>query len=314
MPAPTLAEDLLRALEAPGDDLAPAALLLPRLERRRVDAAPYLRRLDELGTQAAARLDGVEATRERVDALNTFLFRTLDFSGTDAVFVDPRTHFLGDVLDRRVGIPIALCAIYIEVGRRAGLPVEGVSFPGHFLVRCRDHQTDELLVIDAFNGGALLSERDCYALLKEHAGAEARWNAALLAAATRRQIVTRMITNLKRAYVSLRAFPQARRASDLLFALDPSSTTELRDRGLLAYHLEDFPSALRDLERYLQSIPHASEEPAPQSKPDDQRSALEEARSAVGGDAEEEADETRQEFQQIWEHVKNLRRRVAGFN
>jgi regulator of sirC expression with transglutaminase-like and TPR domain len=294
----SLGDDLLRALDAPGDDIAPAALLLPRLERPRVDPEPYLRRLDELGRRAGMHLEGIESTRERVIALSALLFHTLAFAGKDVMFVDPRTHFISDVLDRRRGIPIALSTVYIEVGRRAGLPLEGVSFPGHFLVRCRDGETGELLVIDAFNRGVLLSERECLALLREQAGAEARWSAALLAAADRRQILTRMLGNLKRAYVALRAFPQARRVSDLLLALDPSNLTERRDRGLLSYHLEDFSAALRDLERYLQSIPHASEADASKSSASD----------------EEDQDEARQEFQQIWEHVKSLRRRVAAFN
>lgn len=298
MTGSTLADDLLSALDVPGDDIAPAALLLPRLERPRFDPDPYLQRIEELGRRGRMHLEGIESTRERVIALSALLFQTLAFTGKNVLFVDPRTHFIGDVLDRRIGIPIALSTVYIEVGRRAGLPLEGVGFPGHFLVRCRDSETGDLLVIDPFNRGVLLSERECLALLREQAGADARWSAALLAATDRRQMILRMLNNLKRAYVALRSFPQARRASNLLLALEPSNATERRDRGLLSYHLEDFSAALRDLERYLQTIPHASEA---------------EATTPSAGD-EEAADEARQEFQQIWEHVKNLRRRVAAFN
>lgn len=107
----------------------------------------------------------------------------------------------------------------------------------------------------------------------------------MLASATRREIVVRMLYNLKRLYVQMRSFPQARVVTDLLLALSPSSLTELRDRGLLAYHLEDFNAALRDLEAYLRLSRPA--------EPDDDQKA---------------------EAAQTWEHVKALRRRVAGFN
>jgi regulator of sirC expression with transglutaminase-like and TPR domain len=257
------------------------------------------------------RLEGLPDTRERVLALNAFLFGSLGFGGNHAQYVDPRNNFLNAVLDRRLGIPITLSIVYLEVGRRAGLPLEGIGFPGHFLVRCegqapRPRDTaggpaaSEPIIIDPFNSGAILSELDCLKLLREHAGEDATWHPSLLDAADRRSIIVRMLRNLKRAYVALRSFAHARRVADLLVVLDQESITELRDRGLLSYHLEDFSPALRDLERYLQLIPHAGE------------AASEEGAAAQD---ESEADtEARQEFEAIWEHVKNLRRRVASFN
>jgi regulator of sirC expression with transglutaminase-like and TPR domain len=118
----------------------------------------------------------------------------------------------------------------------------------------------------------------------------------LLATATRQQIIVRMLVNLKRLYVRMRSFPQARFIADLLLAVDPSALSELRDRGLLAYHMEDFSSALRDLEAYLRMMP----------KPDAQE---------IGAEVESaDSDDSPSESAQIWEHVKMLRRRVAGFN
>jgi regulator of sirC expression with transglutaminase-like and TPR domain len=96
-----------------------------------------------------------------------------------------------------------------------------------------------------------------------------------------------MLHNLKRLYVSMRSFPQARATVDLLLGLNPSSLAELRDRGLLSYHLQDFRAALQDLEAYIRSVPRAQ------------------------ADADEEQ---KQEHEQVWEHVKTLRRRVAGLN
>src|SRR5262249_27404661 len=141
------------------------------------------------------------------------------------------------------------------------------------------------------------SEIDCRQLLREYVGDETAFDRALLATATRQHIVVRMLVNLKRLYVRMRSFPQARAIADLLLAVDPSALSELRDRGLLAYHMEDFASALRDLEAYLRLMPR-------DTVPDE----------ADPVDAESAEDEPASESAQIWEHVKTLRRRVAGFN
>jgi regulator of sirC expression with transglutaminase-like and TPR domain len=178
--------------------------------------------------------------------------------------------------------------VYIEIARRAGLRAEGVNFPGHFLVRVLpDLHTDDPgdgLIVDAFHAGAILNEQDCRELLATHTQ-DAAFERTLLGRATRRQILVRMLMNLKLIYVKWRSFPQARLVTDLLLALAPSSLTELRDRGLLAYHMNDFSAALRDLEAYLKLAKPA------------------------------EADEdSRKDNQQVWEHVKALRRRVASLN
>jgi regulator of sirC expression with transglutaminase-like and TPR domain len=229
----------------------------------------------------------------QIATLNAYLFEELGFSGNTERYDDPRNSFLNEVLDRRLGIPISLAAIYLEIGRRAGMRLEGVNFPGHFLVRAPDAAED--LIVDPFHAGALLSEVDCRHLLRQHVGEDAAFDRGLLATATRQHIVTRMLVNLKRLYVRMQSFPQARAVADLLLAVDPSALAELRDRGLLAYHMEDFASALRDLETYLRLMPREdAPDPEHAHHADDDAPASESA--------------------QIWEHVKTLRRRVAGFN
>jgi regulator of sirC expression with transglutaminase-like and TPR domain len=162
-----------------------------------------------------------------------------------------------------------------------------VNFPGHFLVRVAEDSSGRhhRLIVDPFHGGAVLSEPDCRQLLQKHVGSELAFSKSLLAPATRTQIVVRMLLNLKRLYVHMRSFPQARDATELLLAVTPSALSELRDRGLLAFHLNDVASALRDLQTYLR----------------------------LTGLGEVDKD-TREERQQIWEHVKTLRRRVAALN
>lgn len=284
---------------SPDPDLAIPALMIARVEYPRLDAGPYLDRLDAIGREAKLRVDGArEAAGEappradpndyaRVMALNEYLFGELHFVGS-TTYEDPRNSFLNEVLDRRTGIPIALALVYMEVARRAGVHVEGVNFPGHFLLRCPARrglpQTDDL-IIDAFHGGALLSEDACRERLRRHAGDEAGLESPLLVHATKPQILARMLLNLKRLYVQMHSFPQALDVTELLRAVDPSAINELRDRGLLAYHLKDFSSALRDLQAYLQ----------------------------LSGSAQLDEDD-REEHAQIWEHVKTLRRRVAALN
>lgn len=296
---PAVSAELLRALDEPGEAIAPAALAIARIEYPSLDPAPYLQRLRRMGEAAAARLDrrADAALQPRIAALNAYLYEELGFSGNRAQYDDPRNSYLNEVLDRRTGIPISLAAIYLEVGRHTALHLDGVNFPGHFLVRASsEHEPDEM-IIDPFHSGALLSEVDCRQLLRQHLGEDAAFDPGLLATATRQQIVVRMLVNLKRVYVRMRSFPQARFVADLLLAVDPSALSELRDRGLLAYHMEDFAAALRDLEAYLRLMP----------RPDSEEQ--QESPSGEGSDEQEPS-----ESSQIWEHVKALRRRVAGFN
>ncbi|HYB96573.1 MAG TPA: transglutaminase-like domain-containing protein [Vicinamibacterales bacterium] len=288
----TLAEQIAEAADRPGPDLAAAALLIARIEYPRLDAAPYLDRLDAMG-EAAARVLAQDPGHDaplaaRIDAINRYLFGELGFTGNREQFDDPRNSCLNEVIDRRKGIPITMAVIYIEVARRAGLRAEGVNFPGHFLVRClQDTHADDAddgLIVDPFHEGAILNEAECRQLLKPHME-DAAFNPLLLARATRRQILARMLLNLKKLYVKMHSFPQARAATDALLALQPASLADLRDRGLLAYHMNHFSQALRDLEEYLK-VARLSEQDEDQKK----------------------------ETEQVWEHVKTLRRRVAQLN
>jgi regulator of sirC expression with transglutaminase-like and TPR domain len=296
-----VAGELERALDRAGSDLAPAALTIARVEYPALEPRRYLDRLDEMGERAAERLGpSVTTSSESIKALNEYLYDEEGFAGNRERYDDPRNSFLNEVLDRRTGIPITLAVVYLELARRAGLGITGVNFPGHFLLRAPGRMAGDDLIIDPFHGGALLSESDCRQLLRNHAGDEADFDRSLLAPATRHEIVVRMLVNLKRLYVRMRSFPQARFISTLLLAADPSAVHELRDRGLLAYHLEDFSSALRDLEEYLRLSPAES----PVEQEFDMRDE----------DSGEEQGEEPSEATRILDHVKALRRRVAGFN
>ena len=227
-----------------------------------------------------ARRDG--RTVGRIAAINALLYDEAGFRGDRNHYDDVRNSLLTMVLERRLGIPVSLAVVYIAVARRAGLDVHGVSFPGHFLLRVDGDDEDTAIILDPFDAGRELDAADQRALLARHAGEDATLDARVLEPCANRAIVVRMLNNLKRLYVGARSFPQAWHVTDLLVALDNGQPEDVRDRGLLAYHLDDFPGALRDLERYL----------------------------GTPGPMREETAERRQ----IWEHVSALRRRVAGLN
>jgi regulator of sirC expression with transglutaminase-like and TPR domain len=291
-----------RALSACARDTDPealvrGALIIASVEHGDLDSAPVLETLAAMGHEAARRVARLEGLEERVTTLGDYLFEDLGFHGNEARYDDPRNSFLNDVLARRTGIPISLAIVWLDVARRAGLNVEGVNFPGHFLVRALGGGPHDELIVDVFHRGALLREGDCQRLLERHAGTAVAMSPDVLATAGTRQTLIRMATNLKRLYVRSRSFPQALETTHLLVALDEHAPMELRDRGLLAYQLKRLPEALRDLELYLRMLspPFVAGQPAPTPPGEDES-------------------EDRKEYEQIWEHVKTLRRRVAGYN
>jgi regulator of sirC expression with transglutaminase-like and TPR domain len=287
-PADPIAPDLVDVLAEPTVDVARAALVIARLEYPRLDPRPSLAELSRLGDLAAVDLKAVgpAPVRERIAAINRRLFDREKFLANRAHYDDFRNSLLNVVLERRLGIPISLAVVYMDVARRAGLQVDGVSFPGHFLLSvAADDVAAPALIIDPFDAGAELDETACRALLARAMGDDAPYDTSLVSPCTPRQLVARMLNNLKRTYVELRSFQQAYRVTDLLLAADPTLLSERRDRGLLAYHLDDYPAALSDLEDYVRLNAWA-DDPAPDTD----------------------------ERDQIWEHIKTLRRRVASMN
>ena len=291
-----LADTLTRMLDdadaSRGHDVAPGALAIAAVEYPRLDPQTYLARLDEIGAQAlhcVAQAAGAEGpVHARVEAVNHCLYAELGFRGNHNRYADVRNSCLNQVLDRRTGIPITLSVVYIEAARRAGLRAEGINFPGHFLVRVWDSAAgtaDDGLIVDPFDGGAVLTEQDCRVLLAGQDDGDVVFRPALLGRASRREMFVRMLANLKRLYVQNRSFAHARIITDALVALSPSTLQELRDRGLLSYHLHDYAPALNDLEAYLKLV------------------AL-----------TDQGDESRDETTQVWDHVKSLRRRLASLN
>jgi len=232
-------------------NVAEAALLIALEEYPQLDIAAYLARLDDLAAQARADLSPEMGVAERVARLNHFLFVHCGFAGNNDKYYDPRNSFLNDVLDRRTGIPITLSIVYSEVAQRLQLPIYGVSFPGHFLVR---HVGEPEIIIDAFFG-TIISQAECAQRLRGIYGADAILDPSLLRPASPREILVRMLSNLKQVYIDTNDPARALGCVDRILVLAPDLPREVRDRGILYHRLECFAAALRDFERYLQLAP-----------------------------------------------------------
>jgi regulator of sirC expression with transglutaminase-like and TPR domain len=240
--------------------LAEAALVIAQERYPDLDVEGWLGRLDAMAEAFRRRLRPDIPYRETVLLLNRYVFDELGFSGNSGDYYDPRNSYLNDVLDRRLGIPITLAIVYMEIGRRAGLRLEGVAFPGHFLVKCVVR--DGTLVLDPFHRGNSLSIEDLRGRLALMNGGEAPPAAVmpvLLAAAGNREILVRILRNLKAIHLQREQFGDALAAADRIVALAPHASAEIRDRGLIYQALECFRPAAADFERYLALAPEADD-------------------------------------------------------
>jgi|SRR5579864_2655022 len=233
--------------------LARGALLLAKEEYPDLDVDKCLDQLAALAREAEPAVRAGADTIEKIQLLSDFLFTRKGFEGNREQFADPRNSFLNDVIERRLGIPITLSVVYIEVGRRLGLNLFGVSFPTHFLVKAIDERGE--LIIDPFNGGAILSLDEIRARLTQIYGQPVDVNPAMLKAVGARQILVRMLRNLKSIYTNASDWPHALAAMDRILLLDPRSLEELLERGALYEKLECFGPALDDFQSFLTQAP-----------------------------------------------------------
>jgi regulator of sirC expression with transglutaminase-like and TPR domain len=262
MDAPDRFAELLARDEAE-IDLARACLLIAADAYPGLDVDGYLGEIERFAARLRGRLPPGGGAEERVLALNQFLFDELGFSGNADHYYDPRNSYLNEVLDRRTGIPITLSILYLEIGRRIGLDLEGVSFPGHFLVRLR--LRGAILVLDPFSCGEALSEADLHERLQRvipegAAGAVPVSDLPLdqfLEPAGKRQILARLLRNLKGIYRDSDRPERLLEVLNRMLVVAPDAYGELRERGLLYQRMECYRAALKDLQDYSALEPEA---------------------------------------------------------
>ena len=246
-------------------DLARACLQIAADAYPGLDVDGYVGEIDRFAKRLRARLGIDIPAEERVVALNEFLFDDLGFSGNTKNYYDPRNSYLNEVLDRRTGIPITLSVLYMEIGRRIGLSLEGVSFPGHFMVRLRVR--NGTLVLDPFSCGAPQSEDELRERLKRVIPQGATGGVPIaelpleqfLDPATNRQILARLLRNLKGIYREADKPERLLAVLNRMIVVAPDSASELRDRGLVYQRLECWRPALKDLADYLEREPDAAD-------------------------------------------------------
>jgi regulator of sirC expression with transglutaminase-like and TPR domain len=236
-----------------------AALAIAAEEYPGLDAGAELARLDALAGRVAARLGDVRPPLQVMLALKAVLSDEERFRGNEKDYYDPRNSFLNEVLDRHLGIPITLSVLTIEVARRVGLRLQGVAFPGHFLVKCPPQPgLPGEVFIDPFNGLELLGAEECTARFRAVLHGR-KFDPSYLDAVDARQILARMLHNLKRIYVEKGDDVRALWVVDRLLLLQPDNLEERRDRGLVAARLGGTAAAVQDLEAYLRGHPRASD-------------------------------------------------------
>jgi regulator of sirC expression with transglutaminase-like and TPR domain len=244
-------------------DLAQACLMIAQDAYPRLDVERYLGEIERMALRLRASLPAAGGAEESIVALNRLLFEDLGYWGNTEDYYDPRNSYLNEVIDRKTGIPITLSILYMELGRRIGLPLEGISFPGHFLVRLR--LRGGTLVLDPFAGGLPQSEAELRARLQRVVPPGAGEGVPVadlpleqfLEPATKRQILSRLLRNLKSIHREAGSPERMLQVLNRMLLVAPEAHAELRDRGYVYQRLECWRPALQDLTAYLEREPEA---------------------------------------------------------
>lgn len=235
-------------------DLGYGALLIARIQHPDLEPAHALKRLDELAARSGA--GSVGDPVHALHRLREFLFEEEGFRGNTEDYYDPRNSCLNDVLDRRLGIPITLSVLTMEIGRRVGLPILGVGLPGHFVVRA--DVTAEPVLLDPFDGGEVVTHERAADLVARALGHRVTLNDEHFAPVGRRQILSRMLTNLRIAHGRRHDWDKTLAICEYLLAL-AESPAHVRDRGTALVRLGQLHRGLADWERYLNASPQAED-------------------------------------------------------
>jgi regulator of sirC expression with transglutaminase-like and TPR domain len=241
----------------PAIDLARTALLVAAESDPNVDVDGELATLESWAAELKKRLDPEWNNLQKLARLRSFLFEELGFRGDRTDYFSPSNSLLHEVLKRRLGIPLTLSIIFMELGWRVGIPFEGVGFPGHFLVRLTGEPSD--LLLDPYRRGMSVHEEDCRKMLLDTTGGKLRFEHRLLASVGKREMIIRLLNNLKGAYLRAGQDALALAAVDRLLVLDPADAEEIRDRGLLLFRLHEYGKALDALNAYLERAPQATD-------------------------------------------------------
>jgi regulator of sirC expression with transglutaminase-like and TPR domain len=239
-------------------DLLTSALTIAKLEYPELEVSQYRERVTTLADRVKERANRSTDSLEILGVINEVLYGDEGFRGNVGDYYDPKNSFFNDVLDRKPGIPITLSVLYMEVARRAGVPVFGVGMPGHFLLKFYEIDGRELF-LDAYNSGHLLSPEDCQEKLTEIYNGQIPLDAKFLTPVGKRQILTRMLNNLRSIYMTNRLLKKALAVIDLILVIYPRSSDDVKQRAMLRYQLGFLHGAADELDEYVKMAPEASD-------------------------------------------------------
>ena len=237
-------------------DLALGALLIAATDDPNVDIDGSQANLARMAEAARSRMPADANALQELNSITDLLFGVIGFAGNRDDYYDPRNSYLNHVMERRLGIPITLSLLCIEVGRRADVPVLGIGMPGHFLIRHRD---EENYFVDAFNGGLLLNRDECGALLRQAAGDSVRLEESHLEPATPREILARVLRNLKAIYWDREDYDLCITTIGALMAVLPDRPEEQRDRGVVHLKAGNREQSADDFAAYIEAAPEAAD-------------------------------------------------------
>ena len=239
------------------EHLLEGALAIAWEEYPRMDLGHYRAMCDRMVADLQSRLAKIHYPLKVIQEINQYLFVEQGFAGNDHDYYDPRNSFINDLLDRRLGIPLTLSLVYMVISDRLGFPMDGISFPGHFIIR--PQHPDLEIFIDPYNKGEILFPEDCAAKLKQLYGYDIPLQPEYLEPVSIRRILERLLNNLKMIYLRRREPAKALAAIERSLMLNPDVPTQWRDRGLICYQLDRHTEARIDLENYLQEVPYAED-------------------------------------------------------
>jgi len=246
-----------KLLNQPDNDisLAKAALMIARLEYPELNIDEYLLKIQTMAKEINNRLPVTANAADILKQLNHVLFIEKGYEGNSNAYYDPRNSFLNDVIERKLGIPISLSILYIELGHALGLPLSGVSFPGHFLVKLEI--SDGAIVLDPYFGGISLNEEDIEERLREYYGTKLDKSRThgILASSSNKEIILRVMRNLRNLYMQEENWGKALPLADIMVDMDADLPDALKARAAIYDQQECHIAALADYSAYLKLSP-----------------------------------------------------------
>ena len=224
------------------------------LEYPELNISKYIEKINEMGNSLKIKIGEIKNSTYLISMLNEYFFDELGFHGAEEDYYDPGNSLLNIVLDKKTGIPITLCIIYSEVAKNIGLDLQIVGFPGHVIVKYKDE-----VILDPFYRGRLLTIEDLEGILNRNFGEDVEFTPEYLNSATAEQLLTRLLRNLKNAYTQSYAYDNAMKCTDMILGMQPESSEEIRDKGILEERLLRYDKALPFLNKYLELEPEADD-------------------------------------------------------